>query len=363
MTNPAPATPASNPELLPKPGIRVKNLQVCESEVWRGQAEHVWIDVESPSREQVGDLERHFAFNKMALEDALEEEHWSRFERYPEHLFLIFVTLAEPEAVTERTEEIDIFWFPEQHALVTFRNEPVTYLEAVWAEMDSFSDRTPMDILYTLLQRGTDTFFAFLDELEDRTEEMERRLFDNPDNNPLPRAPDATKPDKTDPDTTGSGTTGSGTTNSAPGQPLFQEIFALRRTLIATRKRVSSARENVAQFARHAAEPSPEGALYLRDVEDHLTRVYSSLDAAREVLGGLLEVYLSVENQRLNAVIRTLTTVSTIFLPLTFLAGVWGMNFEHEPEFGWRYGYLFAWTCFIAVGGLLLWYFKRKRWW
>lgn len=345
MTNPAPATPASNPELLPQPGIRVKNLQACESEVWRGQAEHVWIDVESPSREQVQELGRHFAFNKLALEDALEEEHWSRFERYPEHLFLIFVTLAEPEAVTERTEEIDIFWFPEQHALVTFRNEPVTYLEAVWAEMDSFSGRTPMDILYALLQRGTDTFFTFLDELEDRTEEMERRLFDGP----------ASSPPADD--------SAGDTTSSAPGQPLFQEIFALRRTLIATRKRVSSARENVAQFARHAAEPSPEGALYLRDVEDHLTRVYSSLEAAREVLGGLLEVYLSVENQRLNAVIRTLTTVSTIFLPLTFLAGVWGMNFEHEPEFGWRYGYLFAWTCFIAVGGLLLWYFKRKRWW
>jgi magnesium transporter len=129
------------------------------------------------------------------------------------------------------------------------------------------------------------------------------------------------------------------------------------------RKGVSNARENVAQFSRHAAELSPEGGLYLRDVADHLARVYGGLDAARELLGGLLEVYLGVENQRLNEVIRTLTTVSTIFLPLTFLAGVWGMNFEFEPEFEWRYGYPFAWICFSLVSGLLLWYFKRKKWW
>lgn len=329
---------SKHPYLPPNPGIRVKNLQVCDDEVWHGQTEYVWVDVEAPSAEQVEELKRYFAFNKLALEDVLASDHWSRFERYPEHLFLIFRTLAEAEDLSDRTEELDVFWFPEQHTLITFRDEPVTYLEAVWREVNSFSGRTPMDILYGLLQRGTDTFFTYLDELEDRTEELEQRLFDR---QVQTRAEAA----------------------AGRAQALYQEIFALRRTMIAIRKSVSSAREDVSQFARHAAELSSEGGVYLRDVADHLARVYGGLDAAREVLSGLLEVYLSVENQRLNEVIRTLTTVSTIFLPLTFLAGVWGMNFEHVPEFGWRYGYLFAWTCFILISGLLLWYFKRKRWW
>ncbi len=335
------AADSKHPYLSPNPGVRVKSLERCADEGWRGQTHDVWVDVESPNAAQLDELKRHFAFNKLALDDALETDHWSRFERYPEHLFLIFRTLAEPEDLTDRTEELDIFWFPEQHALVTFRHEPVTYLEAVWAETNSFSGRTPVDVLYALLQRGTDTFFTFVDELEDRTDALEQGLFE-----PSPSAPDAPL--------------GGRDVRSAP---LYRDIFALRRTLIGTRKRVSSARENVAQLARHAAEVSPEGGLYLRDVADHLARVYGGLDAAREVLSGLLEVYLNVENQRLNEVIRTLTTVSTIFLPLTFLAGVWGMNFEYEPEFGWRYGYLFAWASFITVGGLLLWYFKRKRWW
>ncbi|CAA9313858.1 MAG: Magnesium and cobalt transport protein CorA [uncultured Chloroflexia bacterium] len=339
MTYTAAVIPASkHPYLPPKPGIRVKNLQGCDDEAWHGQTQHVWVDVEAPTPEQVEELKRHFVFNKLALEDVLASDHWSRFERYPEHPFLIFRTLAEPEDLSNRTEEVDYFWFPEQHTLITFRDEPVTYLEAVWKETNGYKERTPVDILYDLLQRGTNTFFTYLDELEDRTEELEQRLFDR----------------RTQPQPEG---------DDVRAQPLYQEIFGLRRTMISTRKRVSSAREYIMQFSRHAAEFSPEGSLYLRDVADHLARVYGGLDAARDVLGGLLEVYLSVENQRLNEVIRTLTTVSTIFLPLTFLAGVWGMNFQYEPEFGWRYGYLFAWTCFLIVGGSLLWYFKRKKWW
>lgn len=339
MTKSDPAVvPSKHPYLAPRPGIRVKGLQDCLEQEWQGQNQHVWVDVEAPSPEAVADLRRHFPFNKLALEDVLETEHWSRFERYPEHLFLIFRTLAEPEDLTDRTEEVDIFWFPEQHALVTFRHEPITYLEATWNEVNNFAGRTPEDILYALLQRGTDTFFTFLDELETRTQELEQQLFDN-------QARLGAK------------------LGEMRTQPFYKEIFGLRRTMIATRKHVSSARENVTQFSRHAAELSPEGGMYLRDVADHLARVYEGLDAARDVLGGLLEVYLGVENQRLNEVIRTLTAVSTIFLPLTFLAGVWGMNFEYEPEFNWRYGYLFAWMSFILIGGLLLWYFKRKKWW
>ena len=322
----------------PNPGIRVKNLQGCADESWEGQKQHVWVDVEAPTPEQLGALKAQFAFNPLALEDVVATDHWSRFERYPEHLFLIFRTLAEPEQLSEQTQELDVFWFPEQHALVTFRDEPVSYLESVWNDLTTFSQRTPVEIFYDLLQRGTETFFTFLDGLESRTEELEQRLF-----------------------------TGSPERRSEPrevrAKHLYQEIFAIRRALNTTRKRVFSAREYVTQFSRHTAEVSPEGGIYLRDVADHLSWVYSGLDAARDILGGLLEVYLNVENQRLNEVIRTLTTVSTIFLPLTFLAGVWGMNFRFQPEYGWPYGYPLAWALFILISVLLLWYFKRKRWW
>ena len=281
------------------PGICVKGLAECLDQDWHGQNEHVWVDVQAPTPEQVEDLKRHFAFNRLALDDALETDHWSRFERYPEHYFLIFRTLAEPERLTDRTEEIDIFWYPEKKALVTFHHEKVDYLDATWKETDSYAGRTPEDLIYTLLQRGTDTFFAFLDELEDRSETLEQRLFESQKGHRRFSKPGVDE------------------------EPRYGEIFALRRTMIAARKQVSGTRETVALFARHAADVSPVGGQYLRDVADHLARVYGGLDTARDLLNGLLEVYLGVENQRLNEVIRTLTTVSTIFLPLTFLAGVW----------------------------------------
>jgi magnesium transporter len=320
------------------PGIRVKGLKGCTDVEWQGQRQNVWVDVESPTPEQIEDLRRHFAFNHLALEDALQIGHWGRFEAYQEHLFLIFRTLAEPEDVTDRTERISIFLFPDQNALVTIRNEPVTYLEAIWKETNSFSERSPMDIIYALLQRGTDTFFTYLDELEERTDDIERRVF--------------------------ASQTGKRLTNP-PGQsqPLYEEIFALKQTMINARRLASSGRENIAQFSRHAVTVSPEGAIYLRDVVDHLARVYDGLDTARDVQGSLLDVHLNVQNQRLNEVMRTLTTVSTIFLPLTFIAGIWGMNFEFQPEFNWRFGYAMAWTVFVIVGVSLMLYFKRRGWW
>lgn len=314
------------------PGIRAKALEACDDVAWSGQNRNVWVDVESPSRADLEQLGRAFGFNRLALEDALERGHWARFEVYPQHVFLIFRTLAEPEDVTDRTERVSFFWYPELQSLVTLRNEPVTYLEGVWKEMDSRKDRSPVDIMYALLQRGADTFFTFVDELESRTDDLEERVFNG---------------------------------RSVPGSAasFASQVFDLKHTMISARRLVSGARETVAQFARHATMLSPDGAILFRDVTDHLARVYDGLDSARDVLTSLLDVHLSVQSNRMNEVMKTLTIVSTMFLPLTFLAGVWGMNFRIIPELQWPLGYAFAWGMFALVGAGFAWYFKRRGWW
>jgi magnesium transporter len=325
-------TVSKHPFLPEHPGIRVKALKACANEVWTGQNQNVWVDVESPTSDQIKELEKVFGFNRLALEDALERGHWARFEVYPEHVFLIFRTLAEPEDVTDRTERVSFFWYPELKSLITFRNEPVTYLENVWHEMDSRKDRSPVDIMYALLQRGADTFFTFVDELESRTDELEERVF-------------------------------VGKLIPGSAASFASEVFELKHTMISARRLVSGARETVAQFARHATMLSPEGAILFRDVTDHLARVYDGLDSARDVLTSLLDVHLSVQSNRMNEVMKTLTIVSTVFLPLTFLAGVWGMNFRIIPELSWPLGYAFAWAMFALVGVGFAWYFKRRGWW
>lgn len=325
-------------EVAPRPGIRVKHLTGCQETAWDGETRGVWVDVETPTPEQVQRLKERFPINHLALEDALQIGHWARFEVYPEHAFLIFRTLAEPAEVTERTERVSLFWYPELNSLLTIRNEPVNYLESVWEEVGRFLKRTPVEVIYTLLQRGTDTFFEFLDSLEDCTDSLEQRVF-------VPGRP--SRDGQTDRTTAGFAT----------------EIFSLKRVMIAARRLVSSSRENVAQFSRHVAVVDAEGSIYLRDISDHLTRVYDGLDSARDVLTSLLDVHLNVQSNRMNEIMKTLTTVSTIFLPLTFLAGVWGMNFDFMPELAWPAGYGLAWLVFVMVAVGLALYFKRRGWW
>jgi magnesium transporter len=318
------------PDIPSNPGLRAKRLGSGERLVWNGQEnKNLWLDLENPNPAELLALEQHFAINPLALEDAFERGHWSRFEVYNEHVFLIFRTLAEPDEVTDRSERVSIFYYPELHSLITIRNEPVTYLETVWQEVAS-NQCGPLEVMYALLQRGTDTFFAFLDALENKTDQLEERVF-------------ASKP--------------------AQMQRFSQEVFDLKHVLIAARRLASGAREGVAAFARHESARNPQSAMYLRDVSDHLTRVYDGLDSARDILMALLDVHLNVQSHRMNEVMKTLTTVSTIFLPLTFLAGVWGMNFEFMPELKQPWGYLLAWSVFVAVALALGWFFRRKGWW
>jgi magnesium transporter len=102
--------------------------------------------------------------------------------------------------------------------------------------------------------------------------------------------------------------------------------------------------------------------VYLRDSFDHALQISEVLDTFREIAMGLMEIYHSSVSQRTNEIIKVLTILSSIFIPLTFIVGVYGMNFEHMPELGWRYGYALAWGIMLAVTAGLLWYFKRNGW-
>lgn len=326
--------------------IRTMNLVGRTSTDWTEHPHSVWVDAEAPTPDELALLRRVFAFNPLALEDALTEGQWSRFEAYREHVFLVFRTLDDPAACTDATERVSIFWYPATDTLVTIRLRHVHYLDRTWNEFQPLSHGSEERLIYTLLARGADTFFEFTDALEERTDALEERML-----------------------------------QSGEAGNFAREVFAYKHLLLSVRRLVSGARESVSAFARHSliVTNSPrqlEGELalrfdpgaqeiasYFRDVVDSLARVYDSLDSAREVLSSILDVHLTVQQGRVNEVMRTLTTVSTVFLPLTFLAGVWGMNFQHMPELAWRYGYLMAWASFLLVAVGLAVYFKRRGWW
>ncbi len=286
-------------------------------------ASGVWVDVETPSPEELALIQQHYPLNPLALADAQEIGHWSRFEEYPRHLFLILRTLEFPQNAHSRTERVSYFYFPQSQVLLTYRNEPVEYLEQTW---NSFRGGRGLWLWQRLLDRGVQTFFEYTDALTDRVEDLEE-LAMNGDNGPeTPR-----------------------------------RVFAARREVLRIRRLVSQAREALLHLER-LPELGTEAYLF-RDLTDRMGRVYEGLDAARDELSNVLEVHLSAQNNRLNRVVQALTVISVLFLPMTLWAGIYGTNFEAFTEYQWPQGRIFFWSGLLLIGGSLAWWMKRRGWW
>ncbi|MDV6373173.1 magnesium transporter CorA family protein [Deinococcus arenicola] len=304
--------------------IRAKHLATGEIFEWTGQTAGVWVDVQDVSTQELARLQAAFPLNELALEDVLEHGHWSRAEQYPEHTFITVRSFSHPDQEDEDTERISIFGFVD--AALTFSTAGTAALRNVWALVGRENVNLPAEVTYELLDHTADTFFTLAEALERRTDALEEQVFKNRRDNPVP------------------------------------DIFEVKHLLSQGRRLASDAREAAALLGRHATA-TPADLVRYRDAQDSFTRAASHLDGLRDFLTSLLDLHLNLQNQRMNEVMRTLTAVSVIFLPLTFLAGVWGMNFKAMPELDWPLGYGMAWGSFLLVGGLLAYYFKRRGWW
>lgn len=310
--------------------IRAKDLASGQELDWTGQTVGVWVDAQDPTPEELARLRAAFPLNRLALEDALEQGHWTRAEQYPEHTFVTVRSFAHPEQPDEFTERVSIFAFapaPDQPcgAVLTHSRSGTRALGAVWAQVGREAVNTAQEVTYELLDQTADGFFLAADALETQVDTLEEQIFRSPRFNPV------------------------------------EPVFDLKHLLGQARRLATDAREASALLGRQTSLHAEQ--VRFRDVQDSFTRVGSRLDGLRESLSSLLDLHLALQSQRMNEVMRTLTAVSVVFLPLTFLAGVWGMNFEHMPELASPYGYTLAWASFLLVGGLLAYTFKRRGWW
>ncbi|GGI90081.1 magnesium transporter CorA family protein [Deinococcus wulumuqiensis] len=310
--------------------IRAKDLASGQELDWTGQTVGVWVDAQDPTPEELARLRAAFPLNRLALEDALEQGHWTRAEQYPEHTFVTVRSFAHPEQPDEFTERVSIFAFapaPDQPcgAVLTHSRSGTRALGAVWAQVGREAVNTAQEVTYELLDQTADGFFLAADALETQVDTLEEQIFRSPRFNPV------------------------------------EPVFDLKHLLGQARRLATDAREASALLGRQTSLHAEQ--VRFRDVQDSFTRVGSRLDGLRDSLSSLLDLHLALQGQRMNEVMRTLTAVSVVFLPLTFLAGVWGMNFEHMPELASPYGYALAWGSFLLVGGLLAYTFKRRGWW
>ena len=150
---------------------------------------------------------------------------------------------------------------------------------------------------------------------------------------------------------------------SVPSQDTLIKIQRLKREVIGIRRHISPLRELMAAMLRTESVLIDENTyIYLRDVSDHVLRVIESVELYRDILTGLLDIYLSSVSNKMNEVMKVLTVFASIFIPLTFIAGIYGMNFEYMPELKWKWSYPVLMLGFVTIPVVLLVYFRKKKW-
>jgi magnesium transporter len=182
-------------------------------------------------------------------------------------------------------------------------------------------------LAYSLLDSIVDHYFIVLEQVGEKVEFLEEELVTNPT-----------------PET-------------------LQTIHNLKREMIFLRRSVWPLREVIGALERGESSLIQESTeIYLRDVYDHTIQVIDTIETFRDMISGMLDIYLSSVSNRMNEVMKVLTIIATIFIPLTLIAGIYGMNFQYMPELGWRWAYPMVWLVMLVIGILMLVYFRRKKW-
>jgi magnesium transporter len=150
---------------------------------------------------------------------------------------------------------------------------------------------------------------------------------------------------------------------SNPSPELLRSIYQLKREIIYLRKSVWPLREVISRLERDDLELITDNTrIFIRDVYDHTIQVIETIESYRDIVGGMLDIYLSSISNKMNSIMKVLTMISTIFIPLTFIVGLYGMNFKYMPEIDWKYSYPVVWIIMLLIVGTMVLFFKKKKW-
>ncbi len=295
----------------------------------------VWVDLSEPTDADFDWLLRQFRFHQLAIEDCRHGVQRPKIEEYDDYLFFVFHAVTGLTAGDDlmRGSEIDFVeldGFLGLRYLVTVHTEPLKLLDQIRARIEdnpALLARGADDLFYAILDAAVDLYFPLLDELDDKIDHIEEDLF------------------------------------SAATPHTLAEIFALKKLLLRLRRFAMPQRETLAAIVHHDHPAIDQRTrYYLRDVVDHLLRINDAIELYRDMIAGAADTYISRVAQRTNDVIKVLSIIATVMLPLSFLAGLYGMNFEHLPGASSRWGF----PAMIGVMGtlalVLLATFWRRGW-
>ena len=294
-----------------------------------------WINVDGVTNMGViRAFAEKYHLHPLAIEDVLHVTHRPKVEAYPDagpyqaRLFII-VRMLELQNGHLRSEQISLFLG--HKTVLTFQESVGDVWDGIRQRIQTAGSRLRANdasfLVYSLIDAIVDSCFPLLEHFGDRLEDLEAAILQNP-------------------------STGT-----------IQEIHELKRELLLFRRATWPMREVISTLQREQHDCLSDATkTYMRDVYDHTVQIIDIIETYREVAIGLTETYMTVLSTKLNEVMKILTIVGTIFIPLTFIAGIYGMNFRHFPELEWRWGYALFWAvCLVSAGGMLAW-FRKKGW-
>jgi magnesium transporter len=288
-----------------------------------------WIDVVGPSADTLSALGTRFGFHPLALEDCAHQDQRPKAEEYGDHLFVVTQGFQCPNELLDELSWHELHAFIGADFLVTVHDADVGAVDHVWKRAASDASLLPRGVdfvHYLVLDRMVDDNFPILDRIADEIEHIEDEVLTQPRKDSLPR------------------------------------IFALKQRLVMMRKVLSPQRDVVGMLAKRGSTViTDKTSLYFRDVYDHLARAVESIEANRDLLGNALDAYLSAVGQRTNEIMKALAILSAIFMPLTFITGFFGQNFEHLPFGSDPLMWSMLMSLVLAPVGML-WWFRARNW-
>ena len=308
---------------------QVSNIEDCFP--FKNTSTVTWINIDGlHNTEIIEKLGREFELHPLILEDILNTGQRPKFEDVDNYVFTVLNMLSydEPNQTTQA----------EQVSLVLGANFVISFQESIGDVFEQIRDRIRNSkgrirkmgsdyLTYALLDAIVDNYFLILEKFGEKIEYMEEGLV------------------------------------SEPTEKTLQQIHAIKREMVFLRKSVWPLRELINSLVRSESKLIKESTgIYLRDVYDHTIQVIDTVETFRDMVSGMLDIYLSSISNRMNAVMKVLTIIATIFIPLTFVAGIYGMNFKYMPELDCKWGYPIVLIVMAVAGGAMLIYFKRKKW-
>ncbi len=309
--------------------LEIKNIAQCFT--FKDKPTVTWINIEGLHKpEVIQSLGDCFGLHPLVLEDIMNTDQRPKMEDYKDYLYIVLKMLHHAKDSEIITEQISLILNP--NFVISFQEglegdvfSPIR--ERLRAGKGRIRGMGADYLAYSLIDAIVDNYFTILEETGERIEGLEEEVVTNPQKDTVHRIHD-----------------------------LKREMIFLRKAVWPLREVISALQRGDSPLIRSTT------AIYLRDVYDHAIQAIDTIETSRDMLSGMLDIYLSSISNRMNEIMKFLTIIGTIFIPLTFIVGVYGMNFEFMPELKWQYGYFAIMTIMFAIGVIMLFYFKRKKW-